>query len=75
MKGAPNNKTQEMQTKVASEGITPLDYLLSVMRNAEADEGKRIDCAKAAAQYVHPKLASIEGKATVDAVVEYSWQG
>jgi hypothetical protein len=70
----PNRVTQELQAKVASEGITPLDYLLSVMRDAKADDGKRIDCAKAAAQYVHPKLASVEAKQTIDGELVFSWQ-
>lgn len=37
----------------------PLDYLLRVMRDIQADENKRIDCAKAAAPYLHAKRASV----------------
>lgn len=45
---------------VAASGMTPLDYLLSVMRDVDSDPDARRDAAKAAAPYVHPKLASVE---------------
>ena len=40
-------------------GITPLDYMLQVMRDESAEPAKRLDAAKAAAPYVHPRLASV----------------
>lgn len=59
-KGAPNKATQERQKRVAASGITPLDYMLKVMRDGKADAGRRDDMAKAAAPYIHPKLASMQ---------------
>lgn len=44
------------------EGISPLDYLLSVMRDETIDRPARVDAAKAAAPYVHAKLASVDVK-------------
>jgi hypothetical protein len=38
----------------------PLDFLLRIMRDPLAEEAKRIDCAKAAAPYVHAKRAPID---------------
>lgn len=35
--------------------ITPLDYLLSVMRNSEEDKSRRMQAASIAAPYVHAK--------------------
>jgi len=58
--GVPNKATLERQARVASTGITPLDYMLKVMRNPKADPARRDDMAKAAAPYVHPKLASTQ---------------
>lgn len=58
--GAPNKASIERQKKVAATGITPLDYMLKVMRDAKADPGRRDDMAKAAAPYVHPKLANMQ---------------
>lgn len=51
---------QEARAKVLKSGdITPLDYMLAVMRDAGADEAKRLDAAKAAAPYVHARLATV----------------
>lgn len=58
--GTPNKASVERQRKVAATGITPLDYMLKVMRDEKADAGRRDDMAKAAAPYVHPKLASMQ---------------
>ena len=59
-KGTPNKASAARQKRVAATGITPLDYMLSVMRDGKADAGRRDDMAKAAAPYVHPKLASMQ---------------
>lgn len=50
----------ERQKEVAATGITPLDYMLKVMRNPKADASRRDEMAKAAAPYVHPKLATMQ---------------
>lgn len=60
--GAISKISKEAYERAKDGGELPLDYLLSVMRDDNADEAKRIDCAKAAAPYVHAKLTSIEGK-------------
>lgn len=39
--------------------ITPLEFLLNVMRH-DPDDARRLDAAKAAAPYVHPRLAATE---------------
>ncbi len=49
-----------MQAELAATGLMPLDFLISIMRDAGADESKRIDAAKAAAPYVHARLAAVE---------------
>jgi hypothetical protein len=40
----------------------PLDYMLSLLRDEGLDRDTRMDAAKAAAPYVHAKLASVEHK-------------
>lgn len=57
--GSPNKKTAELQAKVEASGITPLDYLLSVMRAPESEPRERLVAAQAAAPYIHAKLSSI----------------
>lgn len=55
-RGSKHQKTQEQLDAVAEGGITPLGYLLSVMRDEVAERSVRIDAAKAAAPYVHTRL-------------------
>lgn len=62
-KGEPNKRTQEAQEQAAATGCTPLEYMLSVMRNS-TDERMRMSAAQAAAPYVHARLSSVEAKVT-----------
>lgn len=69
-KGVPNKKTAAMVQAVEASGITPLEFLLNVMRGSPPNGATpaeiiafttlRFEAAKAAAPYVHPKLAAIE---------------
>lgn len=59
-KGVPNKASAARQKRVAATGVTPLEYMLGVMRDAKADTSRRDDMAKACAPYVHPKLASVQ---------------
>lgn len=58
--GARDKLARETAERVASEGTTPLDFLLSIMRDADEEKDKRIEAAKAAAPYVHPRLSNVE---------------
>lgn len=58
--GARNKSTIEQREAVAASGLTPLEYMITVMRDAGADEGKRLEAAKSAAPYVHARLSSVE---------------
>jgi hypothetical protein len=49
-----------------AEGLTPLTYMLQVLRDETQDHARRDDMAKAAAPYVHPRLSSIEARAKVE---------
>jgi hypothetical protein len=64
-KGTPNRATARREREIAKAGITPLDYMLKVMRDDKADDGRRDDMAKAAAPYVHPKLSSMQHKGSI----------
>jgi hypothetical protein len=59
-KGAINKRTEEAIAKAAETGITPLDYLLGLMRDEGQEQSVRLDAAKAAAPYVHAKLQAIQ---------------
>lgn len=58
--GSPNKATQKQRDEIAASGLTPLAYLLSVLRNEGETEERRMDAAKSAAPYVHPRLASVD---------------
>ena len=73
--GQPNKKTAQLQAAVAASGITPLDFLLKIMRDEEAAQALRIDCAKSAAPYVHAKLASVDAKVDIDGKITLTWEG
>lgn len=59
-KGTPNKATQERQAEIAASGLTPLDFMLQIMRDQDRPTEDRFEAAKAAAPYVHPKLANVE---------------
>ena len=83
-KGSRNKRTAAMLDAVVKSGITPLDYMLEVMRKPIPEDaepqvkavmiGQRFEAAKAAAPYVHNRLSSIEhagkGGGPIKAVVE-----
>ncbi|SNT33672.1 hypothetical protein SAMN06265795_12639 [Noviherbaspirillum humi] len=69
--GSANTKTREIADRAASEGLTPLEFMLQVMRNDALPENAspaqqaaqlamRFEAAKAAAPYIHPRLSSVE---------------
>ena len=73
-KGSLNTRTQKVAERCAEEGITPLEYMLNIMRDPTQEFDTRMDAAKSAAPYIHPKLASVEQK--VEAEVNgsiYEW--
>ena len=55
---APASAAQVLAA-IGASGPTPLDYMLQVMRDETQELAKRLDAAKAAAPYVHPRLASV----------------
>ena len=67
--GSATKRTREIADKASEEGITPLEFMLKVMRAetmhedpkvAIAREALAFEAAKAAAPYMHPRLAAIE---------------
>jgi hypothetical protein len=58
--GAATVKTREIADAAALEGLTPLEYMLSVLRDESRTEHTRMDAAKAAAPYVHARLSNVD---------------
>lgn len=66
-KGDLQKRTREVAEKVAASGeMTPLEVMLEVMRKARdaSDDSMALDAAKAAAPYIHPRLAAVEHSGT-----------
>ena len=74
--GSASKKTREIADKAVEEGLTPLEFMLQIMRNDQLPEDAdpaqkvaltalRFEAAKAAAPYVHPKLSAVEMNANV----------
>lgn len=61
-KGVPNKATAAKAAEIAASGLTPLDYMLGILRNENLPTDARFEAAKAAAPYVHPRLATTELK-------------
>jgi hypothetical protein len=66
-KGTPNKVTAKREAEIAATGLTPLQFLLSVVRDKKAPKSERISAAVSAAPYVHPKLSSIAMQVAGDA--------
>lgn len=60
--GAVTQKTREFAAQAITSGLTPLDFMLSVLRDEAETREKRLDAAKSAAPYIHPRLSAVESK-------------
>ena len=60
--GAATKVNQAARQQALEGGISPLDYMLGLLRNEDLDPYDRFEAAKAAAPYVHARLASVEAK-------------
>ncbi len=69
--GAASRKTREIADRAAENGQTPLEYMLSVMRDNAADPELRARMAVAAAPFVHARIcpAPIEIETTGEVVL------
>jgi hypothetical protein len=82
--GSATKRTREIADRAMEGGITPLEFMLGVMRAPVPDglEGNalvqaaamRFEAAKAAAPYIHPRLAAIEHSGGVDVALSIADQ-
>ena len=59
-KGIPNKATAEREKEIAASGLTPLDFMLTMLRDFGAAHEDRKWAASAAAPYVHPRLSQVD---------------
>ncbi len=61
---------KRIQEKAMAEGLTPLEYMLSILRDEKQEQSARFAAAKEAAPYIHNRLAAIEHKGDPNAPIE-----
>src|SRR5262250_2334906 len=66
-KGRPNKRTLARKEAIAASGLSPLDYMLAVMRDENNEMHVRLEAAGKAAPYVHPRLGTMTVKGDEDA--------
>lgn len=59
-------RTPDDYSRQRTSGLTPLEYMLTTMRDETKLLALRLDMAKAAAPYVHPRLSAVEQAVNVD---------
>ena len=57
--GTPNKATAAREAEIRAAGVTPLEFMLGVMRDDNKAVELRLEAAAKAAPYVHPRLASV----------------
>ena len=66
-KGSRNKRPRELIERIEASGLVPLEYMLAVMRDENAPSERRDEMAKAAAPFVHPRLATTKVQGDKDA--------
>ncbi|MDD5007228.1 MAG: hypothetical protein PHU49_03640 [Syntrophorhabdaceae bacterium] len=61
-RGSKKEQKPDIQANAAAENLTPLEYMLKVMRDPNEDKDRRARMAIAAAPFVHPRKGEGQGK-------------
>jgi|GEM_PF-653695 len=64
--GSPNRKSAEVLSAALEEGITPVEYMLGIMRDETKDAKDRAWAAEKAAPFVHPRPAPVPRTVEID---------
>jgi hypothetical protein len=63
--GGSTRVNQAAREQALATGISPLDYMLKMLRDPDLPQAERFEAAKAAAPYVHARLSNVESKSEV----------
>jgi len=58
--GSITKRSRDVAEKAAKEGLTPLEFMLNVLRDESMAFDSRCWAAEKAAPYIHAKLANVE---------------
>ncbi|MBR0868920.1 hypothetical protein JQ633_01010 [Bradyrhizobium tropiciagri] len=64
-KGAATKKTREAADLILASGTTPLGYFQGLLEGTMAFDEVKFEAAKAAAPYVHARLAAVEHSGSI----------
>jgi hypothetical protein len=64
--GSPNRRTAEIVSTALSEGVTPLEFMLKLMRDEDEDPKLRAWAAERAAPFIHPRPAPMARTVEID---------
>lgn len=65
-KGSLNKKHADMLASISETGQTPVEYMLSIMRNEQADTRDRAWAAEKAAPYIHARPAPMANRIEIE---------
>lgn len=54
------SKVRVTNVRKAAGDLSPVDYMLSILRDEAQSQGDRMDAAKAAAPYLHARLSGVK---------------
>lgn len=63
---------KDIATAALNAGLTPLDYMLNILRDETQKQSARFTAAKEAAPYVHPRLAAVEHSGNEDKPIAFN---
>jgi hypothetical protein len=69
--GSVTTKTREIAERAMQKGLTPLEYMIAVLRDEANDTATRMDAAKSAAPYIHPRLNAVTVAGDQDAPLRH----
>ena len=69
--GRPKGRRNRDLQSIIAAGITPLEYMLAVVRDPSVEYRRRDQMAQAAAPYIHARLASTEVKGDQDKPIQH----
>ncbi len=72
-KGSINTRQRITLDQAAKFGELPIEYMLRVMNSKKAPDARRDEMAKAAAPYLHPRLATTTLQTPPDKPLRFAW--
>jgi hypothetical protein len=63
-KGSTKKFTEQAIERAGADGLLPLEFMLDALRDVTKPFEVRMDAAKSAAPYIHPRLSQVDASVT-----------